>query len=183
MDIELLMIEVEERMEKTISTLENNLLKVRTGRANPKMLDIIEADYYGSPTPINQMASITVQEGRTLVIKPYDLSALKEIEKAINKSELGLPPMNDGKVIRVSVPALTEETRRGYCKDAEKMGEEAKVSIRNIRRDANDDVKKDKTIPEDISKSTLEDIQDLTDKFVDRIEEIVKAKEKEIMTI
>ena len=183
MDIELLMIEVEERMEKTISTLENNLLKVRTGRANPKMLDIIEADYYGSPTPINQMASITVQEGRTLVIKPYDLSALKEIEKAINKSELGLPPMNDGKVIRVSVPALTEETRRGYCKDAEKMGEEAKVSIRNIRIDANDDVKKDKTIPEDISKSTLEDIQDLTDKFVDRIEEIVKAKEKEIMTI
>ena len=183
MDIELLMIEVEERMEKTISTLENNLLKVRTGRANPKMLDIIEADYYGSPTPINQMASITVQEGRTLVIKPYDLSALKEIEKAINKSELGLPPMNDGKVIRVSVPALTEETRRGYCKDAEKMGEEAKVSIRNIRRDANDDVKKDKTIPEDISKATLEDIQDLTDKFVDRIEEIVKAKEKEIMTI
>ena len=183
MDIELLMIEVEERMEKTISTLENNLLKVRTGRANPKMLDIIEADYYGSPTPINQMASITVQEGRTLVIKPYDLSALKEIEKAINKSELGLPPMNDGKVIRVSVPALTEETRRGYCKDAEKMGEEAKVSIRNIRRDANDDVKKDKTIPEDISKSTLEDIQDLTDKFVDRIEEIVKSKEKEIMTI
>ena len=183
MDIELLMIEVEERMEKTISTLENNLLKVRTGRANPKMLDVIEADYYGSPTPINQMASITVQEGRTLVIKPYDLSALKEIEKAINKSELGLPPMNDGKVIRVSVPALTEETRRGYCKDAEKMGEEAKVSIRNIRRDANDDVKKDKTIPEDISKSTLEDIQDLTDKFVDRIEEIVKAKEKEIMTI
>ena len=147
------------------------------------MLDIIEADYYGSPTPINHMASITVQEGRTLVIKPYDLSALKEIEKAINKSELGLPPMNDGKVIRVSVPALTEETRRGYCKDAEKMGEEAKVSIRNIRRDANDDVKKDKTIPEDISKSTLEDIQDLTDKFVDRIEEIVKAKEKEIMTI
>ena len=183
MDIELLMIEVEERMEKTISTLENNLLKVRTGRANPKMLDIIEADYYGSPTPINQMASSTVQEGRTLVIKPYDLSALKEIEKAINKSELGLPPMNDGKVIRVSVPALTEETRRGYCKDAEKMGEEAKVSIRNIRRDANDDVKKDKTIPEDTSKATLEDIQDLTDKYVDRIEEIVKAKEKEIMTI
>ena len=183
MDIELLMIEVEERMEKTISTLENNLLKVRTGRANPKMLDIIEADYYGSPTPINQMASITVQEGRTLVIKPYDLSALKEIEKAINKSELGLPPMNDGKVIRVSVPALTEETRRGYCKDAEKMGEEAKVSIRNIRRDANDDVKKDKTIPEDISKSTLEDIQDLTDKFIKEIDRRIENKTKDVMSV
>ena len=178
-----LMLEIEEKMEKAIIALENNLKTVRTGRANPNMLEGIEADYYGSPTPINQMASISVQEGRTLVIKPYDKSALKGIEHAINTSSLGLPAQNDGSVIRVSVPQLTEETRKGYCKDADKMAEEGKVAIRNIRRDGNDAVKKDKTLTEDESKGALEDIQKLTDKFVEKIDSIKAAKEKDIMTI
>lgn len=173
----------EEKMNKSIDVLKNNLLKVRTGRANPNMLDEINVDYYGSPTPINQIASINVQEGRTLVIKPYDKNVLKDIERAINTSDLGLPPLNDGQVIRVSVPQLTEETRKGYCKDVDKMAEEAKVSIRNIRRDSNETIKKDKTIPEDTSKSTLDDIQKMTDKFIEKIDGIAKDKAKEIMTI
>ena len=173
----------EDKMNKSIEVLKANLLKVRTGRANPNMLDEINVDYYGSPTPINQIASISVQEGRTLVVKPYDKNSLKDIERAINTSDLGLPPLNDGQVIRVSVPQLTEETRKGYCKDVVKIAEEAKVSIRNIRRDSNDTIKKDKTIPEDTSKSTLEDIQKMTDKFIEKIDNIAKDKAKEIMTI
>lgn len=173
----------EEKMEKTVDVFEKNLTKVRTGRANPNMLDGIEVDYYGSPTPINQIASINVQEGRTLVIKPYDRNSLKDIERAINTSDLHLPPLNDGTVIRVSVPQLTEETRKGYCKDVDKMAEEAKVGIRNVRRDTNDSIKKDKTIPEDTSKDLLKEVQDLTDSFIKKIEEIAKAKQKEIMTI
>jgi len=175
--------QVNEKMDKAINNLQNNLNKVRTGRANPNMLDIINVDYYGTPTPINQIASIQVSEGRTLVIKPYDVNSLKDIERAINTSELGLPPINDGKVIRVSVPALTEETRKGFCKDVSKMVEEARVAIRNIRRDFNDEIKKDKTIPEDESKSLLDDIQKATDKAIEKAEAIGKDKEKEIMTI
>ena len=173
----------EEKMEKTVDVFEKNLTKVRTGRANPNMLDGIEVDYYGSPTPINQIASINVQEGRTLVIKPYDRNSLKDIERAINTSDLHLPPLNDGTVIRLSVPQLTEETRKGYCKDVDKMAEEAKVGIRNIRRDTNDSIKKDKTIPEDTSKDLLKEVQDLTDSYVKKVDEIAKAKQKEIMTI
>lgn len=180
---EMLLLETEERMENAVKAYERNLIKVRTGRANPNMLDGIEPDYYGSPTPINQMASISIQEGRIIVIKPYDKSILKDIERAINKSDLGLPPQNDGQVIRVTVPALTEETRKGFCKDVEKMLEETKVQIRNIRRDANEQIKKDKTIPEDDAKSMQEDVQDLTDKYIAKAEEVAKAKEKEIMTI
>ena len=179
MDIKVL----EEKMNKSIDVLNANLVKVRTGRANPQMLDGIQVDYYGSPTPLNQIASITVQEGKTLCIKPYDASSLKDIEKAINVSDIGLPPVNDGSCVRITVPALTEETRKGFCKDISKMAEEAKVSIRNIRRDGNDDVKKDKTIPEDQAKSLQDDIQKLTDKFIEKIDEIAKAKEKEVMTI
>lgn len=174
---------VNEKMEKAIANLEANLVKVRTGRANPNMLDVINVDYYGSPTPINQIASIQVSEGRTLVIKPYDVNSLKDIEKAINTSDIGLPPINDGKVIRVSVPALTEETRKGFCKDVAKMVEDARVAIRNIRRDFNDEVKKDKTLPEDQSKAFLDDIQKATDKAIEKAEAIGKDKEKEIMTI
>lgn len=175
--------EFEEKMKKSIEALESNLVKVRTGRANPQMLDGIEVNYYGSPMPLNQIASISVQEGKTLCIKPYDASSLKDIERAINTSDLGLPPINDGTVVRVSVPALTEETRKGFCKDISKMAEEAKVAIRNIRRDANDAVKKDKTIPEDVAKSLQDDIQKLTDKYIENIDGIAKAKEKEVMTI
>lgn len=179
MDIKLL----EEKMKKSISNLEANLSKVRTGRANPQMLDGILVDYYGSPTPLNQIASIAVQEGKTLAIKPYDASSLKDIEKAINTSDIGLPPVNDGTCVRVTVPALTEETRKGFCKDISKLAEDAKVSIRNLRRDANDEVKKDKSLPEDQAKNLQDDIQKLTDKYVGVIDETSKKKEKEVMTI
>ena len=171
------------KMAAAIQSLEKNLQKVRTGRANPNMLDGINVDYYGSPTPINQIASISVQEGKTIVIKPFDISCLKDIERAINTSDLGLPPTNDGKVVRITTPALTEETRKNFCKDVDKMAEEAKVQIRHIRRDANEEIKKDKTIPEDMSKSYLDDIQKETDKFVAKVDEVSKAKQKEIMTI
>lgn len=179
MDIKLL----EEKMKKSISNLEANLSKVRTGRANPQMLDGILVDYYGSPTPLNQIASIAVQEGKTLAIKPYDASSLKDIEKAINTSDIGLPPVNDGTCVRVTVPALTEETRKGFCKDISKLAEDAKVSIRNLRRDANDEVKKDKSLPEDQAKNLQDDIQKLTDKYIGVIDETSKKKEKEVMTI
>lgn len=174
---------IEEKMTKSIESLEKNLAKVRTGRANPQMLDGINVDYYGCPTPLNQIASIGVQEGKTLQIKPYDASSLKDIEKAINMSELGLPPVNDGTCIRVTVPALTEETRKGFCKDISKMSEDCKVAIRNIRRDANDEVKKDKSLPEDEAKALQEDIQELTDKYIEKTDAVAKAKEKEVMTI
>ncbi len=174
---------IEEKMQKAIEAFEQNLKKVRTGRANPNILENIEVDYYGSPTPINQIASISVQEGKTLCIKPYDTSSLKDIERAINASDLGLPPLNDGTCVRISVPSLTEETRKGFCKDISKMAEEAKVAIRNIRRDGNDEVKKDKSLPEDVAKKLQEDIQKLTDKYVAKTDEVSKAKEKEVMTI
>lgn len=173
----------QEKMNGAIKAFESNLGKVRTGRANPTMLDGILVDYYGSPTPINQMGSVSVQEGKTIVIKPFDKSAVKDVERAINTSDLGLPVQNNGDVLRITVPALTEDTRKGFCKDVDKMAEEAKVQVRNARRDVNDDIKKDKTIPEDVSKSYLEDIQKLTDKSIEKIEELAKAKQKEIMTI
>ena len=173
----------EEKMEGAIKGFEGNLGKVRTGRANPTMLDGIMVDYYGSPTPLNQIASISIQEGKTLVIKPFDRNSVKDAERAINASDLGLPVQNNGDVLRVTVPALTEETRKGFCKDVDKMAEEAKIQVRNIRREVNEDIKKDKTIPEDMSKSYLEDIQKATDKFIDKVEELAKSKQKEIMTI
>lgn len=174
---------IEEKMGKAIEAFERNLTKVRTGRANPAILDGVEVDYYGSPTPINQIASVSVQEGKTIMIKPYDASSLKDIERAINTSDIGLPPMNDGTCIRITVPALTEETRKGYCKDVAKMAEEAKVAVRNIRREGNEEVKKDKTIPEDTAKDLQEQIQKATDKFIAKVDEVAKNKEKEIMTI
>ena len=174
---------IESKMQKAIESLEHNLTKVRTGRANPNILDGIEVDYFGCPTPINQIASISVQEGKTLCIKPYDASSLKDIERAINASDLGLPPLNDGTVVRITMPSLTEETRKGFCKDISKFAEEAKVAIRNIRREGNDEVKKDKTLPEDTQKDLENQIQKLTDKFVAKADETAKAKEKDVMTI
>lgn len=174
---------IEERMEKAVEAFERNLTKVRTGRANPSILDGVEVDYYGTPTPINQIASVAIQEGKTIMIKPYDASSLKDIERAINTSDIGLPPQNDGSCIRITVPALTEETRKGYCKDVAKMAEEAKVAVRNIRRDGNDEVKKDKSIPEDTAKDLQDQIQKTTDNFIAKVDEVAKAKEKEIMTI
>ena len=173
----------QERMDKAIEAFNSNLTKVRTGRANPNMLDGIMVDYYGSATPINQLASVSIQEGKTIAIKPFDRNVVKDVERAINTSDLGLPVQNGGDILRVTVPALTEETRKGFCKDVDKMAEEAKVQIRNIRRDSNEDIKKDKTIPEDMSKSYLEDIQKATDKAIEKIEEYAKEKQKEIMTL
>ena len=172
-----------EKMEKSIANFEKNLVNIRTGRANPQILDSVQVDYYGTPTPINQIASISVQEGKTLVIKAYDANSLKDIERAINESNIGLPPVNDGSVIRITTPALTEETRKGFCKDIGKYAEEAKVAIRNIRRDANDEIKKDKSLTEDTQKDFQDQIQKLTDEYTKKIDERSKAKEKEVMTI
>ena len=172
-----------ERMNKAIDTLQNHLAQIRTGRANPNLLERVEVEYYGSPTPLNQMASISVVEGRQLVIKPYDKSILKGIEKAINAANIGLTPMNDGDVIRLNVPQLTGETRKELSKEASKVGEEAKVAVRNIRRDANDSIKKNKELTEDEVKKANEKVQKLTDEFTKKVDEIVSAKSKEIMSI
>lgn len=169
------------KMEKVIEHLHSELNEIRTGMANAKMLDRVEVDYYGSPTPLNQIAGISVQEGRTLVIKPYDPSSLKDIERALNKADLGIAPVNDGKVIRMTVPELTGETRKEMSKKVSKIAEECKVQIRNIRRDANDAVKKDKTIDEDIQADEKDEIQKLTDSYTKKIDEIAKKKENEVL--
>lgn len=178
--------ETTDKMDKAIASLKRELATLRAGRANPAMLDKITVDYYGTLTPINQMAGINVPEPRLLVIQPWDKSVMGEIEKAIMKSDLGLTPTNDGSVIRIHIPALTEERRVELTKLARKLGEEGKVAIRNIRRDANDEFKKmekDGTLSEDESKRYLEEIQELTDSFSKKIDETVKQKENEIMEI
>lgn len=175
--------ELVERMEKAIESYERDLATVRTGRANPTMLDRVQFDYYGAATPINQMASISVQEGRQLVIKPYDNSTMKAIEHAILESDLGLNPQSDGAVIRLNVPALTEERRKEFVKQVKKYAENAKIAIRNIRRDANDDIKKLNDVSEDEKKRAQEDIQKQTDRYTKKIDEIATVKEKDIMTV
>ena len=171
------------KMDKAVDKLVENLKTIRTGVANASLLEHVHFEYYGSETPINQVASIKVVEGRQLMIKPYDRSTLKDIERAILTSDTGLVPQSDGEVIRLNVPALTEERRKQLSKEADKMGEEAKIAIRNIRREANDAVKKDKELPEDEAKKLQEKIQKLTDEFVKKIEKEVSEKEKEIMTV
>ena len=176
----------EEKMTKTISVFEENLAEIRAGRANPAILNKIMIDYYGTPTPINQVAGISVPEARLIVIQPWDGSILKEIEKEILKSDIGINPNNDGKVIRLSFPELTEERRKEIVKDIRKMAEEAKVAVRSIRRDAIDEAKKaqkDSEISEDELKSAEDNIQKLTDKYVAKVDEILEAKEKEVMSI
>lgn len=175
--------QAKEKMNKAIDALNHHLGTIRTGRANPKLLDEVEVEYYGCPTPINQMASISVVEGTQLVIKPYDKSILKGIEKAINAANIGITPQNDGECIRLNVPKLTEETRKELTKQASKVGEESKVAIRNIRRDANDAIKKNKELTEDEVKKGNEKVQKLTDEFIKKVDEVVSAKSKEIMSI
>lgn len=175
-----------EKMSKAIDNLQSNLNALRAGRANPAMLDRIVVDYYGSPTPVNQMASISAPEPRTLTIQPWDQSALKLIEKAIMNSDLGLNPSNDGKIIRLSIPQLTEERRKELCKLAQKEGENAKVAVRNVRRNAIHDLKasqKNGEITEDALKDFEDEIQKITDKHIKEIDEKIKTKEKEITTI
>lgn len=175
-----------EKMEKTIKVLCSDYAAIRAGRANPAVLDRIQVDYYGTPTPINQMAAISVQDARILVIQPWDKTSLKSIEKAILASDLGINPSNDGSVIRLTFPQLTEERRKELSKDIKKLGEESKVAIRSIRRDANDKIKtmkKNSEITEDDVKDFDKDIQKLTDKYIGYIDEEASKKEKEIMSI
>lgn len=172
-----------EKMEKSVEALKTNYSTIRTGRASASLLDRIEADYYGSPTPINQIASITIPEPRQLLVKPYDKNDIKAIVAAINASDLGLNPIVDGQSIRLILPALTEDRRRELARLAKKYGEDTKVAIRNVRREAMDEVKKDKDTPEDARKRTEEEIQKLTDTYTKKVDEVYTSKEKEIMTI
>ncbi len=176
-------IEAKEKMNKTISTLESSLSTLRTGRASAAMLNTIEVDYYGMMTPINQIASISIPEPRQLLIKPYDKNDIKNIVAAINASDLGINPSNEGTVIRLIIPPLTEDRRREITKQARKYGEEAKIAVRNVRRDYMDLVKIDEEMSEDYQKRVEEEIQKVTDEIIKTIDEIVSKKETEIMSI
>ncbi|NBI27393.1 ribosome recycling factor [Chengkuizengella marina] len=175
----------ESRMDKAVQVLKRDLSSMRAGRANPAILDRVQVDYYGTPTPLNQVGNINTPDPRTLIIQPWDKTVLSDIEKAILKSDLGLTPMNDGEIIRISIPPLTEERRVELVRATKKSGEEAKVAIRNIRRDANDEIKKlEKTeISEDESRRHQDDVQKLTNKFVASVDELLSIKEKEIMDV
>lgn len=172
-----------QKMEKTVQSLTNELSTVRTGLANAGILDRVEVMYYGFKTPLNQLASISVPEPRLLMIKPFDKSTIKDIEKAIVEANLGLNPVNDGVVIRLPIPALTEDRRKELCKQVSRMGEDAKVSVRNVRRDSNDAVKKNKEYSEDTRKGLEEDIQKITDEFTKKVDVLVKEKESALLTI
>ena len=177
---------IEEKMKKSVSVFGEQLAEVRAGRANPAILNKVTVSYYGVPTPINQVAGISVPEARLIVIQPWDLSILKEIEKAILASDIGINPNNDGKVIRLAFPELNEERRKELVKDVKKMAEEAKVAVRAIRRDGIEEAKaeqKEGNITEDELKNAENEIQKLTDKHVEEIDEILAKKEKEIMSV
>ncbi|MCR5835170.1 MAG: ribosome recycling factor [Lachnospiraceae bacterium] len=176
----------EEKMQKSYENLLGEYTTIRAGRANPHILDRIQIDYYGSPTPIQQVGNVSVPEARMIVIQPWDASVLKDIEKAIMVSDIGLTPTNDGKCIRLVFPELTEERRKELVKDVKKKGEAAKVAVRNIRRDAMDALKKkgkDDGVSEDEVKSYEDDVQKLTDKFVEKIDGAIEDKSKEILTV
>ena len=178
--------EFEVKMQKSIEAYKNELSTLRAGRATPDVLSRITVDYYGSPTPINGVAAVSVSDARTLAIQPWDPSTLKAIERAILASDLGITPLNDGKLIRLIFPQLTEERRREMAKQISKLGEGAKVAVRNIRRDANDKVKamkKDGEMTEDEAKSSDKIVQDLTDKYIREIDKVTELKNKEIMEI
>ena len=181
-----ILMQAEERMEKALSSLHDNFSSVRTGRANAMVLDRIKVDYYGVPTPINQMAAISVPEPRMLVVQPWDTKLLKDIGKAIQMSDLGINPQNDGRVIRLVFPQLTEERRKELTNHVKKYAEDSKVALRNLRRDGMDYVKKLKKnseITEDDQKKAEKDLQDLLDKHIKRADEALAAKEKELMAI
>jgi ribosome recycling factor len=176
--------ETKDRMGKSITALKNELKRIRTGRASLSILDGVRADYYGVPTPLNQMASLSVPESRLITIQPWDVSVIKEIEKAILKSDLGLTPSSDGKIIRITVPPLTEERRKEIVKLVNKTCEEYKVAVRNIRRDANDflkGLKKEGEISEDDAYKAQEEIQKITDDYIKKIDDLYQEKEKEIL--
>ena len=176
----------EEKMEKTVAQLQKEFGTIRSGRANPGILDRVMVEYYGAPTPLRQMSQVSVQDGTTLVITPYDKTVMKEIEKAIIKAEIGITPNSDGVCIRLPFPPLTEDRRREIAKDVKKLGEDAKVAIRNIRRDMTDGLKKvekGENLPEDMVKDNQDKIQKLTDKYTANIDSAVAVKAKEVMTV
>ena len=178
--------EFEDKMQKSVDSLENEFSNIRAGRANPNILNKIKVEYYGTPTPLQQVGNVSVPEARTILITPWETSLLKEIEKAILASDLGITPNNDGKNIILNFPELTEERRKELVKDIKKKGENAKVAVRNIRRDANDFLKKKlkaSEISEDEEKENVEKVQKLTDKYVEKIESVVENKSKEILTV
>lgn len=174
------------KMQKSIDSLSRELANISAGRANSNLLNGVNVDYYGAPTPVQQLASISVPEARLLVIAPYDKSSVTNIEKAINAANLGVNPSSDGEVIRISIPALTGERRKDLVKDVKKIGENAKVAIRNVRRDSNDDLKKqqkDGDITEDDLKGQTDDVQKLTDDSIKKIDSLLEEKEKDIMSV
>lgn len=184
--IDEILLDSEDRMQKTIEVLRKEFASLRAGRANPAILDKVQVDYYGVPTPINQMANVTAPEARLLLIQPWDKSIIPNIEKAILKSDLGLNPASDGTVIRIAIPQLTQERRKELVKVIKKKAEDAKVGIRNIRRDANDALKsleKNKEISEDENKKAQDDVQKITDKYIAEVDKILNNKEQEIMEI
>ena len=175
-----------DKMEKAINQMKKEFSSIRTGRANPMILDKVLVEYYGAPTPLRQLSQVSVQDGTTLVIAPYDKTILKDVEKALVKADLGINPNSDGIVVRLIFPPLTQDKRKEICKDVKKVCEETKVAIRNIRRDMTDELKKiekAENLSEDMVKDNQDKIQKLTDKFVKEIDEIAKVKEKEIMTV
>ena len=183
---EKLIAETEDRMRKAGESLARELAGIRTGKANPALLDPVKVDYYGTPTPLRQLASIGAPEPRLIVVQPFDKTALAEIEKAILKTSLGLNPSNDGNIIRIPIPPLTEERRKELAKMVRKMGESGKVAVRNIRRDANEKIKKsekDGDVAEDDSKRLQDRVQELTDKYTEEIDGMVSGKEKEVMEV
>ena len=176
----------EEKMKKAVSALKSEFQTVRTGRASAALFEKVRVDYYGEQVPLNQLATISVPEARLVIIQPWDRSSLQEIEKAIQRSELSVNPNNDGKVIRINIPPLTEERRKELVKLAKHMAEQSRVSVRNIRRDANEELKKlqkDSTISEDDEKRAHDEVQKLTDKYVEEINNLLEEKEKEIMEV
>ncbi|MDK2836459.1 MAG: ribosome recycling factor [Thermosediminibacterales bacterium] len=178
--------ETEERMEKTVKSLKSEFASLRPGRATPALVEKISVDYYGVPTPLNQLANISAPEPRMLVIQPWDVKSISDIEKAILKSDLGINPTNDGKIIRLVIPQLTEERRKELNKVIKKKAEESKVAVRSIRRDANDKIKhmeKNGEISEDDSRRALDEIQKITDSYIQKIDKILEKKEKEIMEV
>lgn len=176
--------EAKEKMGKSLEALKNELSRVRTGRASLKILDGVRVDYYGTPTPLNQMASLSIPESRSIVIQPWDVSVIKEVEKAILKSDLGLTPSNDGKIVRINIPPLSEERRKDLVKVVHKIAEEYRVAVRNVRRDANEMLKlakKEGEIAEDAAFKGQDQIQKLTDEFVKLVDDASKEKEKEVL--
>lgn len=177
---------LDQHMNKSVDSLKNQLSKVRTGRASANVLDGLSVDYYGSPTPLKQVGQVSTPEARLLQIQPFDKTLISEIERSIINANLGLNPSNDGNLIRIQFPALTEERRKDQVKEIKKLGEEAKVAIRNLRRDGNEEIKKAekaKTLSEDDSKKFQTEVQNVTDKYVKEVDKIIESKEKEVLTV